>query len=156
MRKPVRETVQNVELEKYLGKWYEIARFPHSFEKDLQGVTATYSMGDNGKILVLNEGYKGSLSGEHKIANGKARVVDAANPGYLQVSFFLWFYADYYIMELDTINYQYSLVGSRSSDYLWILSRTPQMDENTFKMLTDKALNLGYDLSKLQMVEQHK
>jgi len=154
MRKPKRETVKNVDLNRYVGKWYEIARFPHSFEKNLQGVTATYTLLPNGKISVLNEGYENNLNGKHKVANGKARIIDASNAGYLQVSFFLWFYADYYIMELDTVNYQYSLVGSQSADYLWILSRTPKMDESTFKMLTSKAESLGYDLSKLQLVEQ--
>lgn len=149
-------TVKNVDINKYIGKWYEIARFPHSFEKNLQGVTATYSFLKNGKIRVVNEGRVDSLNGKIKVANGKAKIPNANEPGKLKVSFFLFFYSDYFILELDEVNYQYALVGSSSDKYLWILSRTPQMPDSTFKMLTEKAKNRGYDLSQLQMVEQKK
>jgi len=149
---PVMKTVPNVDLQRYLGTWYEIARFPHSFEKDLQAVTATYTMRSDGKIDVLNAGDKMHPGGKHKTAHGKARIPDKNIPGYLQVSFFLCFYADYYILELDTIDYQYSLVGSKSPNYLWILSRTPNMSGDTYNMLIEKAKQLGYDVSRLQKV----
>lgn len=151
---PTMKTVENVNIEKYLGTWYEIARFPHSFEKNLQGVTATYTMREDGKITVLNQGFKNSLNGKLKKAKGKAYIPNAEISGHLKVSFFLWFYADYYILELDTTDYQYALIGSSTPNYLWILSRTPQMDEKIYKKLTSAAKSLGYDLSKLEKVDQ--
>lgn len=150
---PTMKTVPNVDLARYLGKWYEIGRFPHSFEKNLQAVTATYTMRDDGKISVLNEGDKFQPGGKHKIAKGKARIPDTNIPGYLQVSFFLCFYADYYILELDTVNYQYSLVGSSTPNYLWILSRSPEMSNEVYSMLVEKAKQLGYDISKIEKVQ---
>jgi apolipoprotein D and lipocalin family protein len=147
------ETVQSVDIERYMGKWYEIARFPHRFEKDLVGVTATYEQKSNGKISVVNQGYKHTLDGKHKKAVGKARIPNTSEPGRLQVTFFLWFWADYLILELDS-NYQYVLIGSNSPNYLWILSRTPQMDAQTYEMLVEKARSLGYDVTKLEKVLQ--
>lgn len=145
--------VDSVDLNKYIGTWYEIARFPHSFEKDLVGVTATYEFRDDGKIKVINQGYKFSLDGKHKKSIGKAKIPDKSVPSKLKVSFFLFFYGDYYILELDE-DYQYALVGSSSPNYLWILSRTPQMDSSTYNMLVENAKNRGYDVSKLIFVEQ--
>jgi len=146
--------VEQFDLNRYLGKWYEIARFPHSFEKDLVGVIAEYSLKKNGKVKVVNSGYKGSLSGRFRKAMGKAKLAGAENVGHLKVSFFLFFYSDYYVLELDTVNYEYALVGSSSSNYLWILSRNPHMSENTYQMLLDKAKERGYNLEKLIKVEQ--
>jgi len=155
MKKTVNtETVKDFELNRYLGKWYEIARFPNRFEKELVGVTATYSLRDDGKIEVLNEGRKNSLDGELKQAKGKAKVPDASNTAALKVAFFLFFYADYYVMELDKENYQWALVGSSTDKYLWILSRTPQMDENIYNQLVESAKSRGYDVSKLYKVPQ--
>lgn len=157
MKKTVNtETVQGFELEKYLGKWYEIARFPNKFEKNLVGVTATYSKRPDGKIEVLNAGYQDSFDGELKEAKGKAKIPDPENPSRLKVSFFWFFYADYYVLELDTISYQYALVGSSTDDYLWILSRTPEMDETLYNQLAGKAKSRGYDVSKLYLVPQKK
>ncbi|MBN2892317.1 MAG: lipocalin family protein [Bacteroidales bacterium] len=147
------KTVEKVELEKYLGTWYEIARFDHSFERDLVGVTATYSLRDDGKITVLNQGYKNTLDGKHSTAKGKAKIPNPKETAKLKVSFFLFFYGDYFILELGE-NYEYALIGSSSPKYLWILSRTPQMDEETYQMLVDNAQNRGYDVSKLIKVEQ--
>lgn len=149
-------TVTTLELEKFAGTWYEVARFPHRFEKDLVGVTAYYILRDDGKLRVINSGRKDSLNGESKIAGGLAKMPNPSEPGKLKVSFFLFFYADYYILELDTMNYNYALIGSSSPDYLWILSRTPQMDRHSYQMLLNKARERGYDLSKLIEVEQHK
>jgi len=146
--------VKNVNLNKYAGTWYEIARFPHSFEKNLVGVTATYTLTDGKFIKVLNQGYKKTLDGPLKKANGKAYVPDKSVSGHLKVSFFLWFYADYFIFELDEENYTYALIGSSSMNYLWILCQTPQMDEDTYQMLVEKAKNRGYDITKLQKVAQ--
>jgi apolipoprotein D and lipocalin family protein len=141
------------ELEKYLGTWYEIARFDHSFERDLQGVTATYSLRDDGKIKVLNEGYKNSLNGKYQQAIGKAKLLSPETPRNLKVSFFLFFYAPYNILELDP-DYQYALIGSNSDNYLWILSRTPQLENHTYEMLLEKARKRGYNTDKLIKVIQ--
>ena len=152
------QTIHNefpFQLEKYLGTWYEIARFDHSFERGLQGVTATYSMRPDGKIKVLNQGHKNSLDGKLSKAEGKAKPTSAETPRNLKVSFFWIFYAPYNILELDP-GYQYALIGSNSSNYLWILSRTPQMDVKTYNMLLDKAKARGYDITKLIKVLQSK
>jgi lipocalin len=146
-------TVIDMDIERYLGKWYEIARFPNSFEKGLVGVTAEYSYRKDGKIRVVNSGYRGSLDGKRSRIEGKARIPDKDEPGKLKVSFFLFFYSDYYILELDE-DYHWALVGSSSQKYLWILNRTPQMDEGTYRMILDQARERGYDLSELIKVEQ--
>lgn len=146
--------VKNVDLERYTGTWYEIARFPHAFEKNLVGVTATYSLKSNGKIEVLNEGYKNSLDGKYKKAKAFAKVPDKSDTGHLKVFFFWPFGADYIILELDKENYQYALVGSSSENYLWILCRTPQMDPQIYQLLLTKAASRGYDIGKLQKVPQ--
>jgi len=148
--------VTDIDWNRYLGTWYEIARFPHRFEKDLVGVTATYTMKDNGRIAVLNQGYKKSLDGKLKKANGRAKIVGNGTTGHLKVSFFLFFYADYYVLALDDKNYSYALVGSSTMDYLWILARTPFLDDETYQLLVDKAQSLGYDISKLEKVKQPK
>jgi apolipoprotein D and lipocalin family protein len=144
-------TVKELDLQRYLGTWYEIARFDHRFERGLVGVTATYSMRDDGKIRVLNQGYKNTLNGELRVAEGKAKLTD--EPGKLKVSFFWIFYAGYYILELEE-NYQWALIGSTSDKYLWILSRTPKLDESTKNLILEKARTRGYDTSKLIWVEQ--
>lgn len=149
-----RSTVTGVDLNRYLGKWYEAARFDHSFERGLVGVTATYSLRPDGKIKVLNEGYKNTLDGKHKVAVGKAIIPDASDLSRLKVSFFLNFYADYLIMELDQVNYQYAMIGSNSSNFLWILSRTPSLPDNIYKMLIDKARERGYAVDALIKVPQ--
>ena len=148
-------TVKELNLNRYLGRWYEIARFPHSFEKNLVGVTATYSQRDDGKLRVLNEGFKNSLDGRKSRAEGKAKIPNKKEPGKLKVSFFWNFYADYYVLELDE-NYQYAMIGSSSDKYFWILSRTPQMDPITYEMLLAKARQRGYNLKKLMKVPQPK
>lgn len=149
---PQRSVVPEVDLKRYEGVWYEIARYPHRFEKDLVGVTATYTLREDGKIDVLNQGYKGTLDGELSKATAVAKITDPSEPGRLKVFFVPFFGAGYFILDLDTVNYQYALVGSNSMNYLWILGRTPQMEESVYEMLTRKAASLGYDLSKLEKV----
>ena len=149
-----RPTVKTLDIERYMGKWYEIARFDHRFERGMVGVTATYSLNDDGTILVLNSGHNGTLDGEMEIATGKAKQPDPEYPGQLKVSFFWIFYAQYNIMVLDD-DYSYALIGSSSDKYLWILSRTPQMSNETLSMLIQKAKALGYDTSKLIYVKQN-
>jgi apolipoprotein D and lipocalin family protein len=147
------KTVENVDLVRYMGTWYEIARFQHSFEKGLVGVSATYALKKNGKVEVLNQGYKDSLTGKLKKAKGFAKVPDPNVPGRLMVYFFWPFGGEYLILDLDE-NYQYVLVGDSSKKYLWILCRTPKMDEATYNNLLKKAETLGFDTSKLVKVLQ--
>ena len=146
-------TVKELDLNRYLGKWYEIARYPHSFEKNLVGVTATYRLKDNGMIEVVNEGFKNTLDGKRSRATGKAKIPNKLEPGKLKVSFFWIFYADYNVLELDD-NYQYVMIGSSSDKYFWILCRTPQMDPSVYNSLLDKARKRGYNLETLYKVPQ--
>ncbi len=140
-------TVNNLDLKRYMGKWYEIARFENKFQKGLSSVEANYTLRDDGKVKVVNSGY--DSKGELKASEGKAKLPDPNKPGQLKVSFFLWFYADYYVLELDEENYSYSLVSSTNTDFLWILSRTPTMDKEVLDMLVNKAKERGYDTNKL-------
>ena len=143
----------SLDLGRYLGVWYEIARFDHSFERDMDNVTAEYLLRDDGKIDVINSGWK---NGKYKVADGKARQPDPkANPAHLEVSFFLFFYSDYNVMLVDE-NYQISLVGSKSENYLWILSRTPVPDQDLLKVVLAEAESRGYDTSKLIWVDQSR
>ena len=143
------QTVDYVDLERYQGKWYEITKIPNRFEKNLIYVTANYTLKENGKIKVLNDGYN-TKKGKYEKAVGEAKV---NGPGKLGVSFFKPFYGDYYIMELDE-DYQWVLVGSPSRDYLWILARIPQISEELITELSKKAENAGFDISRLERMEQ--
>jgi lipocalin len=144
-------TVRSFDLDRYLGTWYEIARFDHSFERDMDNVTAEYLLRDDGKIYVINSGWK---NGKYKVADGKARQPDPkANPAHLEVSFFLFFYSPYNVMMIDE-DYQVALVGSSSPNYLWILSRTPAMDTDVLNAVLEEASDRGYDISKLIWVDQ--
>lgn len=146
--------VAKVDLERYMGTWYEIARFPHKFEKNLVGVTATYVLKPNGKISVINQGFKNSLEGKKKTAKAFAKIPNPDYPSWLKVYFFWPFGADYLILELDREAYQYALIGSSSPNYLWILSRNPVMEPSTYNWLVNKAAERGYDISKLEKVPQ--
>lgn len=146
--------VEQLDLEKYLGTWYEIARFDHPFERNLEGVTATYELRDDGKIRVINKGYKNSLDGRLKRAKGKAkRPNPEKEPGKFRVAFFLFFYSDYIVMELDE-NYEWALIGSSSDKYLWILSRKPQPAQSVINKILEKAKARGYNTDNLIWVEQ--
>lgn len=147
-----KSTVTTFELEKYMGTWYEIARFDHSFERGLVGVTATYTLLPNGKVQVVNAGYKNSLNGSYSSAKAKAKIPNPDKPGNLKVYFIPFFGAAYNILELDTLNYQWAMVGSSSANYLWILCRTKTMDAEIYKQLELKAKNRGYHTDNLILV----
>ena len=144
--------VRGFELPRYLGEWYEIARFDHSFEEGLSEVTATYSMRDDGGVKVINRGYS-KEDGRWDEAEGKAYFVESETTGHLKVSFFGPFYASYVIMELDKKGYQYALITGPDKDYLWILARTPTISDEVRARLLEKARTAGYDTSKLIWVE---
>ena len=146
------EPVNNFKLERYLGKWYEIARLDHSFERGLSRVTANYSMRNDGGVNVINRGYSAE-SNDWKEAEGKAYFVDNNDLGYLKVSFFGPFYGAYIVFELDYQNYQYSLVSGPNKSYLWVLSRSPKINNDKKSILIKKATKLGFDTSKLIFVE---
>ncbi len=149
-----KSVVKKLELPKYLGTWYEIARYDHRFERGLVGVTADYSMRPDGKIKVVNSGYKNTLDGEYREAVGKAKIPDPENaPAKLKVSFFWIFYGDYYVLELDE-DYRWAVIGSSSDKYLWILSRTPQMAPEVYNDLLQRIKQRGYDTSALIKVKQ--
>jgi apolipoprotein D and lipocalin family protein len=146
--------VKKMDIQKYLGTWYEIARYDHFFERGLVGVTANYSLKDDGTLKVVNSGYKNNLNGKFSQSVGKAYIPDPVNePAKIKVSFFLFFYADYFVMELDK-DYQWAVIGSNSDKYLWILSRTPQMKDEIFTGLLEKLKKRGYDVSTLIKVVQ--
>lgn len=140
-------TVGAVDWGRYTGSWYEIVRKPHSFEKGMSHVKATYTARPDGTIEVRNEGIK---NGKHKVARGKARTTDT--PGQLKVTFFI-FPGEYNILELGP-NYSYSVVGGSNGGYLWVLSRTPELDAATLNGIYSRLEERGYDLSDLVVVEQ--
>jgi apolipoprotein D and lipocalin family protein len=146
------EPVKNFELDRYLGKWYEIARLDHSFERGLSRVTAEYTMRDDGGVKVINRGYS-VKNGAWDEAEGKAYFVGATDIGHLKVSFFGPFYGAYVIYELDQENYQYALVSGPDRSYLWLLARSPSLDQQIQDKLIAKAAALGFDTSKLIYVE---
>ena len=146
--------VTGFESERYLGTWYEIARFDHSFEDGLSRVTATYSKREDGGIRVLNKGYD-AATGEWDEAEGKAYFVSDETTGHLKVSFFGPFYASYVVAELDKDNYQYSLVTGPDRSYLWILARQPTLSQDVLDELLSKAKSLGYATDEFIWVD-HK
>ena len=142
-----------VDLKRYTGQWYEIARYSNKFQKQCVGnVTANYSLKDNGDFEVLNKCLK--KDGQYDDAKGKAKIVDKATNAKLKVSFFLFFYAPYWILDLDP-NYEYALVGTPDRKYLWILSRTPKMNDATFQNILRKAEKMGFEPNKLVKTPQN-
>ncbi len=138
--------VQNFELNRYLGKWHEIVRLDHSFERGLTQVTAEYSMRDDGGVRVINRGYNAEENDWHQ-AEGKAYFVQEPNQGYLKVSFFGPFYGSYIVMEVDYD--AYTLISGPDTSYLWILARTPTLPEPLLQRLIAKAAALGFDTTQL-------
>ncbi len=140
-------TVTGFELNRYLGTWYEIARFDHSFERGLDQVSAEYSLRDDGGVKVLNKGFNTKKQKWHE-AIGKAYFVETPDIAKLKVSFFGPFYGSYNVIALDKKDYQYVMITG-GKDYLWILSRTPQLSPEIQAELLSKARSLGFDVDKL-------
>jgi len=147
------EPVKDFKMERYLGQWYEIARLDHSFERGLSAVTANYSVRDDGGIKVVNRGLKDETD-QWEQAEGKAYPVGSKDEGHLKVSFFGPFYGSYVIFELDTADYQYAFVAGMNTDYLWLLSRTPRINDELLAHFLEKAGGLGFDINRLIMVDQ--
>ena len=146
------EPVTGFELERYLGKWYEIARLDHSFERGLTAVTADYSLRDDGNVKVINRGYDQDKT-EWKEAEGKAKFVNNTDIAQLKVSFFGPFYGSYIVFGLDKQDYQYAFVAGPNHGYLWLLARTPQVDEAIIERFINEASQRGFNTDDLIFVE---
>jgi apolipoprotein D and lipocalin family protein len=152
-REPLR-TVAALDQQRYLGLWYEVARFQHSFEKNLVGTTAEYGLRDDGRIQVLNSGFKKNLDGAYSSVKAVAWIPDPSRPGALKVKFFNLFTSDYLVFGLDEENYRWALVGNNSRQFLWFLSRDPEISAELLEKMKAIATDQGYDLSKLYLVPQ--
>jgi apolipoprotein D and lipocalin family protein len=142
-------TVEHVDVARYMGTWYEIARISQGFEKGLVGITANYTLLPNGKVRVLNKGYVKNFDGRERLVTGTAWVTDTTTNAKLKVSFFWPFSAEYWIIELGE-NYEYAMVGNSSRRYLWILSRTAQMDGDTYQRLVESARAKGFEVGRIE------
>jgi apolipoprotein D and lipocalin family protein len=146
-RKGELEVVSSVDLSRYAGRWYEIARLPNRFEKKCaDSVTATYTLRSDEKVDVVNRCRK--ANGQYTTATGKAKVVDKKTNAKLKVTFFWPFYGDYWILDLGP-NYEYAVVGAPNRDYLWILSRTPQLDEQLYRRLLAEMSTRGFATDRM-------
>lgn len=147
------EPVDEFELNKYLGKWYEIARLDHSFERNLEQVSAEYSLREDGGVRVKNRGYSVKKN-KWKEAIGKAYFVRKSDEGYLKVSFFGPFYGSYVIFELDKTDYQYAFISGSNESYLWFLSRNPTVGNEIKQTFKNRAKELGFNTEELIWVNQ--
>ena len=145
--------IKGFDITRYTGTWYEIARLPAPFEKGLTNVTATYTPLSNGKIEVVNRGFRGSAQAAENSIKGRAWIPDAQEPAHLKVSFFFFFAADYIVLDCDLQNYSWALVGSGDS-FCWILSQTPVLDDTIYQNLINVAAKAGYDTGKFIRVPQ--
>lgn len=143
--------VKDFDVDRYLGVWYEVARLDHSFERGLDAVSAEYSMRDDGGLRVVNSG-RSAATGEREQAVGRAYFVEAEDTGYLKVSFFGPFFGSYIIFDLDRKNYQYAFVAGNTTDYLWLLSRTPEVSEQVMQDFLEQSAALGFDTEALIFV----
>jgi len=146
--------VSDFKLQRYLGKWYEIARLDHSFERGLNQVSAEYSLKTDGGVKVLNRGFS-DANNEWQEAEGKAYFMGSSSEGYLRVSFFGPFYGSYVVFELESKNYQYAFVSGPNTDYLWLLSRTATVEPEVIQKFITMSEARGFDTSALIYVE-HK
>ncbi len=144
--------VENFQLERYLGKWYEIARLDHSFERGLSRISAEYSLNSDGSVKVINRGFS-DKDQKWKEAVGKAYFVKSPDQGFLKVSFFGPFYGSYIILELDQQDYSYALVCGPDRSYLWILARSPKINDEAKNALITKAASLGFKIDELIFVK---
>jgi apolipoprotein D and lipocalin family protein len=145
------ETVAHVDLDRYVGKWYEVARYPNRFERECdRNVTAEYTK-QSGRILVVNSCLK--ADGKVKRSEGHAKVQDEPTNAKLAVTFFWPFYGQYWVIDLGQ-NYEYAVVGEPSRKYLWILSRTNSISEETYSEITGRLAAKGYDPTKLLRTKQ--
>ncbi len=146
-------TVEQVDLDRYVGGWYEVASFPAWFQRGCTGTTAEYSLRDDGKIRVVNTCFDETLDGRKRVAEGRAKVVEGSNGSKLKVSFFGPFWGDYWVLGLDE-NYEWAVVGSPDRDYLWILSRTPELPPEVYAEAIGIATEQNFEVSRLRPTAQ--
>ncbi len=146
--------VKNFDESRYLGKWYEIARLDHSFERGLSHVTADYELCSDGGIKVTNRGFSAAKN-KWKEAEGKAYFVGKRDEGHLKVSFFGPFYGSYIVFDLDQDNYQHAFISSYNTSYLWLLSRTPTVSADLIERFIEKSKELGFDTNELIFAEHN-
>jgi apolipoprotein D and lipocalin family protein len=146
-------TVPSVDLQKYAGKWFEIASFPQRFQKGCDYTTAEYTMTDKGFVIVENRCIKGGIDGKKKYIKGKAFVVENSGNAKLKVQFFWPFKGDYWIIDLAD-DYSYAVVGNPNRKYLWILSRTPEINETIYQKIIAELIINGFDVSKIIKTKQ--
>jgi apolipoprotein D and lipocalin family protein len=149
------EPVEGLEINRYLGKWYEIARLDNRFEKGLNNVTAQYTLRSDGGIEVINSGYS-ARNNEWTSAQGKAYFAGEKGKGHLKVSFFGPFYSSYVIFELDKTGYQYAFVCGYNRNYLWLLARQPRIHKGVIEHFLDKAKSLGFAADEIIFVAQDR
>lgn len=147
------QTVPNVDLSKYAGKWFEIASFPQRFQKRCHCTTAEYTPTDKGYIIVENRCNKNSVNGKQSYIKGKAFIVENTGNAKLKVQFFWPFKGDYWIIDIAD-DYSYAVVSNPNKKYLWILSRTPKMDAAVYQQIIMRLKEKGFDLTELKMTEQ--
>jgi apolipoprotein D and lipocalin family protein len=147
------ETVPRVELERYMGTWYEIASYPQRFQEGCTGTVATYTLRANGQVEVANRCNRDSLSGRLTVAKGRARVVDRASNAKLKVTFFWPFWGDYWVIDLGR-DYEYAVVGHPNREYLWILSRGRTLAPDVYAGILERLRAQGYDTDRLRVTLQ--
>ena len=147
------QTVPEVDLSKYAGKWFEIASYPQRFQKNCFCTTATYTLSEKGYVIVENRCNKGSIQGKESYIKGKAFVDENSGNAKLHVQFFWPFKGKYWIIDLAN-DYSYAVVSHPNRRYLWILSRTAQMEDATYQSILSNLSAKGFDLSKLQITKQ--
>lgn len=145
---PKLDTVDRVDVARYVGVWYEIARYPNAFEQGCVGVTAQYTLNADGSVKVINTCRPDSLDAAPTTIEGRAQIADTTSNAKLNVSFFGPFGAPYWIIDLDP-DYQWAVVGEPSRSFLWILSRTPTLDEALYQDILSRLPEKGYDASRL-------
>jgi apolipoprotein D and lipocalin family protein len=149
----VPQPAKPVEVERYLGRWYEMARYEAGFQKDCEAVTADYSLAAPGEIKVINSCRKGAVDGEAKQATGKAKIVEGSNNAKLRVSFFGPFYGDYWVLDRAE-DYSWAIVGEPSGRYLWLLNRTASPGAAAKQAMSNRAAELGYNIQQLRWTKQ--
>lgn len=150
---PPLKTVENVDISRYMGTWYEIAKYPVSFENGCTGVTAEYSLIADGSVRVINTCRTADGQGSASQIEGIATVADPTTNAKLTVYFFFPFGAPYWIIDLDA-DYQYAVVGDPTRTFLWILSRTPTLDAAVYEQIVGRLPDLGYDPDRLELMQQ--
>lgn len=148
------QPVSGFDVDRYMGTWYEIARLDHPFERGLTDISAEYARTGN-KVSVINRGFNPEKN-VNEVARGRAKFIGPPDVASLKVSFFGPFYGGYHVIALDKENYSYAMVAGPNREYLWILSRTPQMDEATYQSLVAQASAMGFDTSGLIVVDQSR